>query len=665
MNPWWLRVRIRVGRTLRMGASRVESRTWLLMGFVLAAVTSVPYLFFKDPTKLDPLTQAAFIASGIVAGLVHVAWNVRSGKRHKALETQASREKTGPSGSGLRQTSIAPAPHLAHPHVTTLTFGDVLFWHHYEPPRGPRTTPLAEWPVWSPIAERVEEVLTLTQVVTRTLGSSREPFRRTQLVIPDPSIYSQFFRNIASWAIRNAQASVGASLLPIALSLKKLARGLERPVQLAASPVDGIPDHLDRDAVDRCTEILTIASLARLDEPQTLTATLIAGNGWLLVHDDCEFEIDARRTAAALDKAFSAKGFSRIPILIVTCRNRSRLFEDIQVYRVTGPSELQKMDRRATGFGSELAERLCRPLAFVTSPPWWAAISASLVFAGIALSLRYSVPVAAWHLMLVFEGVPGLLALLAFAGAGILGSAWGSEEIRRTGVEAMLVTYFAGCVGALALLVLSFPPATWNTIVHGVLSVGWALLVGLASAMVFSTVGCFLWLLSSTRILRTFDASLLRERRWRNRFVLHIAVQNLTMKLNPNDPVARDPIPLLVSRRTRFIFNLLVEANPSLASTLADVAFEAMRSQSPDDDKSARRSYSATSLILDAVKLKPDVGSMKCVRRLLEACLPERHNREDFQLYKMPSYSFHMTMPEYVCRHLCYMADVGELVLVQ
>ena len=578
---------------------------------------------------------------------------------------------------GAAATARADAP-LVAPALSAISVEGVsspelqglLFSHRYEPPRGEEGAPLAALPIWFPVAAPPTETLTFAQVIYRSLGSVRKPFRRTRLLLPDAARVRSIYTELLDWAADWAESSLGASLVPVALSLRRLAgngRSLEALAQrlsrerLAAQAGSGPqPD-------SGCREVLELGMSLTVAELAELSAGIEAGNAWILLEDDRSGDEDLKPVKRALDAVFGAAGLLDAAIVVLSARQDCDVLSDVQTFSedpVKAPAEPGAVETPEAVIRPWTAP-FCRFLARLGSPggrsiPVAMAVL-GLPFLGLVL-LRYEellrLPSDPSWPTIGAACVLGYLLLLAPMTAGFRwGLGYGSEEVRKAAVDASILSMLAFFSLFLLLLPRGMDPGPWKTACIALAALPAAALVPVALFGTLSQAGNVLWLILSVRISKRLGAEGLAALAERFHLVLHVAQFTAAVPL-PSGRSA-DRLPLLVAFRNREILTGLLPFFPSLARQLRTVVLTGIRKDSEP------YSVAAASLVLEALADKEDDECRSCLRHLASGCTAAWPKREEFGVYREPSTTFTMNALEYVARRLCYLTNLEELIVVR
>jgi hypothetical protein len=596
-------------------------------------------------------------------------------------QQDAARAAPARAAATARATAPLVAPALSVITVEGLSSPELqglLFSHLYEPPRGEEGAPLAALPIWFPVAAPPTETLTFAQVLYRSLGSVRKPFRRTRLLVPDEARVRSMYTELLEWAADWAESSLGASLVPVALSLRRLAgngRSLEALAQrlsrerLAAQAGSGPqPD-------SGCREILELGMSLAGAELEELPARIEAGNAWILLEDDRSGDENLKPVKQALDAVFGAAGLLDAAIIVLSARQDCEVLSDVQTFSEAKPREEKEPgEPRATEPPESVVRpwtpRLCRALARLGSPGGRAVLRAVTVlglgFLALVL-LRYEDLLRLSSYFSPQESPLGFLAAYIFAGAALIapmaaGYAWGlsygSEEVRRASVDESILSMLAFFSLFLLLLPRGMDPGPWKTACIALTALPASALVPLAMLGALSQAGNVLWLLLSVRISQRLGAGGLAMLAERFQPVLHVAHFSAELPL-PHGRDARSRLPLLVAVANRKILTGLLPFFPSLAQQLRTVVLTGIRKDSEP------YSVAAASLILEALADQEDDECQSCLRHLASGCTAAWPQRDEFDVYREPSTTFRMNALEYVARRLCYLTNLEELIVVR
>lgn len=579
-------------------------------------------------------------------------------------EQQAAARATAPLGApALSAISVEG--------VSSPELQGLLFSHLYEPPRGEEGAPLAALPIWFPVAAPPTETMTFAQVIYRSLGSVRKPFRRTRLLLPDAARVRSIYTELLEWATDWAESSLGASLVPVALSLRRLAgngHSLEALAQrlsrerLAAQAGSGPqPD-------SGCREVLELGMSLTEAELEELSARIEAGNAWILLEDDCSGDEDLKPVKRALDIVFGTAGLLDAAIIILSARQDCEVLSDVQTFSeatAKAPDDPGAVETPEAVIRPWTAP-LCRSLARLGSPGGRSVLvtmlALGLPFLGFVL-LRYEellrLPSSLSWLVIGMACVLGYLLLLAPMSAGYRwGLAYGSEEVRKAAVDASILSMLAFFSLFLLLLPRGMEPGPWKTACVALAALPAAALVPLAVFGALSQAGNVLWLILSVRISKRLGAEGLAALAQRFHLVLHVAQFTAAVPL-PSERSADRRLPLLVAFRNREILTGLLPFFPSLAQQLRTVVLAGIRKDSEP------YSVAAASLVLEALADKEDDECRSCLRHLASGCTTAWPKREEFGVYREPSTTFTMNALEYVARRLCYLTNLEELIVVR
>jgi hypothetical protein len=536
----------------------------------------------------------------------------------------------------------------------------LLFTHSYEGPRGRESVPVALLPIWFPVVPPPVETLTLAQVLYRSLASVREPFRRTRLILADPervrSLYSELLDQAVGWA----ESNVGASLVPIALSLSRLARNGQALGDLARRLTD---ERSAPVAGSGCREVLELGLPVPAADVQALAAAVETGNAWVLLEDDCAGGEELKPVKKAFHAVFGESGLAHVPIVLLTARKDCSVLSDVQTFAEKGPGPAAEAPARVSG----LAAMLCRVLARLGSPPMKPfLVAVALLGLGLLAFVllhfeelaRLSTAAAggASGRAPAVASVPFLLLILTPILAMTAGYRWGlsfgSEEIRMAAVGEVILSILA--VGAAFLIPLprSMDPGLLKTACIVLASLPAAALVSFSVLGAVALVSDIVWLILSVRISRRLGATGLAAAAERYRVVLHVAQAGAELPL-PCGRGARAGLPLLLSIRNAGVLSGLLAFHPQIAPQLRSMIFTGIRKDPSPYSKSI------ASLALDGVARGEAGATRACLESLGRECLSSWRNREDFET------GMGMNGLEYLARRLCYLTNLEELIVVR
>lgn len=557
----------------------------------------------------------------------------------------------------------------------------MVFSHLYEPPRGEEGAPLMAITLWFPIAAPPVETLTLPQVIYRSLGSVRKPFRRTRLLFPDEARLRAVYTELLEWAADWAESSLGASLVPIPLSLRRLAGN--------SRSLEGLG----------CREILEMGMALTGASCEELTARIEAGNAWILLEDDRGGDEDLKPVKQALDAVFGAAGLPDVAIVVLSARKDCDILSDVQTFSQAEPQEPYAPGEPRASEPPEAMVRpwtslLCRILARLGSPGARLVLAVravlglsflTIVMVGYeelirlsssffplgmrVLELKQDVPITelpfflySWMITaaaLMAAYILGSAAMLAPLVAGYRwGMPYGSEEVRRASLQEWIFSTAAFLSLFLLLLPKSMDPGLWKAVCIALAALPAALFVPLALLGALVQAANILWLVLSLRISDRLGAAGLAILAERHRLVLHIAHFEAALPV-PHGRNAGSRLPLLVAVANREILTGLLPFFPSLARQLRTVVLTGIRKDS------GPYSVAAASLVLEALLGKENDECRSCLRHLASGCTAAWPRREEFDVYRRPSSTFRMNALEYVARRLCYLTNLEELIVVR
>ncbi len=217
------------------------------------------------------------------------------------------------------------------------------------------------------------EALTLSQIVYRCLGSTREPFRRCLIEVSTPEEVAEVSSHLNIWACDWANRSLGASVLPVQFSvgglvsksagLEVLSEDLEKLIQSRAITGKRRPVPF----VETCERLLaTTLGLTQIKSAE-LARALQHGNAWIIIDDDrvrVPHKGELKSVLRLFDLVFGETGLSHVPIVLVTCHEHAAVISDCQSYRLerthtalTAASvwQLYRKNRRADMSGCSMA----------------------------------------------------------------------------------------------------------------------------------------------------------------------------------------------------------------------------------------------------------------------------------------------------------------------
>lgn len=540
---------------------------------------------------------------------------------------------------------------------------ELLFEHPYEAPRGRASAPLAVWPIWFPVVVPPMETLTLDQVLYRSLASVREPFRRTRLLLASGDRVRPLYTALLEWAVRWAESNLGASLVPVALSLSRLAakrRALELLIQRL--PHSGASSAL--------VEILELGMSVPADPVEDLVAAILTGNAWILLEDDCdEGETDLKPVKAAFDAVFGASDLSHTAIVLVTGRERCTILSDIQTFSEKAPEEVVEITREVPTL-LRPAALLCRVLSRCGSPPMKPSVIATVILAlGFlaALFLNYELVSELAHSFatqsterVAMGKIPAffILALIFMPFLGLIaGNVWGlvygSEEIRVQSVGLLLSSMVM--LGTLLLVALPSPmnPGWLKNACILIACLPAAALLAVVTHASVSLLADILWLILSLRICRRLGASGLAAAAERYRILWHVAQFGIEVRV-PYHPQAQARLPLLLCSKNTKVLAGLVNRFPALSTQFRSMIASGIRKH-PEEPYS----MSIASLALDTVARSDFRAARSCLENLGRECLSSWSDRESFDT------GAGMNGLEYVARRLCYLTNLEELIVVR
>lgn len=593
--------------------------------------------------------------------------------------------------AAARTISRAVRPALAIPQLSPhdfagAAFGSLLLTKRYEAPRGKEGAPLAALPLWFPVAEPPMETMTLPQVVYRSLASVREPFRRTQIVLSQKELVRDSYTELLDWAVRWAASSLGASLVPVALSLQQLVANQSRLVSVAdevrrsragSGGEAGSAVELTRAG---CAAVITLGSKFAPADVSALTAAVEAGNAWLLVEDDREGKGDLKPLRKALDLIFGTAGLSHAAILVVTAARDCRLLSDMQSFRAETPPGPVRRDPGSSAVPGRLAAALCRRASSWGSPSMRAALWTGAILAVVLLVCL----VAAYEQILpllsaaktgaggIGAGGSGRLKAILGLGAVLVwvflpfviaytwGLAHGSEEVRKASVHTLMSAMFAGLLLLLALLPKAMAPGVGKTVLVALAALPGTVVLAVALLTYGGLLADLAWLILSERLSRKVDAAGLAGWTERYRVVLHIGSAGATITL-PARPGCAE-LPVLVSFRNAAVVAAALAVFPPLGEAVRRAVLLGLRGTNPESNPF---SYSSSSLLVEALRGDGGPHSRRTLAALGQdfvACWPER---DRFAQYHEPSTTFTMNALEYAARRLCHLTNLEDLIVVR
>lgn len=292
---------------------------------------SLPVLAFEPAGLKSYLSRVRELEGPEVAGELAVELLLRTGYRRDAESTieeigkdepflfyqlrqrlaaevprDPDEQQTTAPRPAVRESATLLAPALSAISARETSASEIqgmLLSHPYQPPRGKEGAPLAALAIWFPIASWPRETLSLPQVVYRTLASVREPFRRTKILLADAERVRSTYTHLLASSVRWAEANLGASLIPVALSLERLAGNasiletLARRLKEARKQEGASSESL----LDACREILRLGLTLPAADATELAIALSAGNAWILLEDDREMETELKPVQRAFD----------------------------------------------------------------------------------------------------------------------------------------------------------------------------------------------------------------------------------------------------------------------------------------------------------------------------------------------------------------------------
>lgn len=634
-------------------AAELVTTLWMTTGYAKAAERVAGEIGTEDPMAYWTIRQRLLEA---------VPDSARKGEQ---AEPEA---KTAHAVSGAAPGPPLKAAGLFREEAPDEALDKFLFSHYYEPPRGKEGSPLGAFPIWFPVADPATETMTLKQVIYRTLGSVREPFRRTLIRAGDKDEAADLFTLLLDRAVAWSSGSFAATVLPIALSTSRMS---ERKADIAAladrtraaraaSPQTGASDR--GDLLSACRTLLMWGAGVSEEQADQLTAALAAGNAWLLVEADTDEDDAAVRKLC--DLVFGEAGLSHVAVISVASGGGGKVLSDMQAFSRLAPARTRPCPGKEKVPG-RIAAALCRLCASMGTPPAMvtAVLTAVLATGMVAVSvMRYeailpivSAPADAapsgyrWWLVAAGSVLVGVPFVTAYA----VGLFMGSEELRRSSVEAVQTSLFGGMVSLLLLLPKSMSAGLLKSVVVGLLAIPGAALISVSILAFVSLLANLCWLSLSRRALGGLDRRSIAAAAEQFRVELHIAAHGTTIVL-PGPAGARPTAPLLVCAIDADSLARVLLAFPRLSGAYVEMLMRGLKGE-----------YSASSLIFLALQNKSDAVCERCLASAAEAMTREWPRRSEYGTYRKPSTSQEMNALEYGARRLCNLTNLEELVVVR
>ncbi len=566
-----------------------------------------------------------------------------------------------------------------------------LYSHYYVPPRGKEGAPLAMLPIWFPVAKPPFETMTLSQIIYRSLASVREPFRRTKLTLPDPKTAKSAYTNLLEWALGWANSSPGASLIPVILSLKRLVeqtsniQGIYVQLKQTQDKTDiDSQEHSTLSVFSACQKIIQWGSMAPIPNLPDVMTAISAGNAWLLIEDDRQSNSSLKTINKTLDLVFGHKEFSHVAIIVVTdFKKNCRILSDIQTFRLAEPDYHKPPEKNQSKKNFSIPDKkvalFCRIFSYLGSP----SIKVSglitvavglliLIFTitnyesmALLTSKEQVIPLDSLDMVKPLKtiGVSGIsvLFIIPFVVGYIWGLAYGSEEVRRSSVDTMIVPLLAVVTFFLILLPKSMSPGILKTILVIITALPFSLLLALTLLAFISMWGNVIWLILSLRITRNLDKQDLVKFCDSYSVALHISHQAVPVAL-PCKAGHKETFPLLICFKTGRIIPLVLDTFPVLIEHFRELIFQGLKKEKDDWLHS---SYSSSSLLLWSLIGSRSPASRRCLRMAGNDCVDAWNDRDEFTEYREPSTTFTMNALEYAARQLCYLTGLEELIVVR
>jgi hypothetical protein len=655
-----------------------EMKSWLwatVFIFVLPESAALAVICWFEINPAGPAGALIFFGTLAASTAVHFAWNARSARSARAAGLPGLwQQEQGPAVLAMHAPEAAepdepatlpPARPELHPdRLGRLSYRNLRFSHCYEFPRGDEATPLAAWPVWSPVCPPPLETMTLAQVLYRTLASVRTPFRRSRLVLPDYAIVRNVYDEVLAWALDWARSGLGASPLPIALSLGRFCENaravrevLEQLREPGPAPAPGAPPPPRLlAAVERLILCGSQEAVAGADE---LARALAAGNAWLVVEDDCDDRPALKEVRECFDLLLGPDHLGQAAALIVTNTEEASLLSDLQTFSLLLSRPDEPDEDAADAVPGRAVAAVCRAAALCGSPPLKLALPLSAVAAAVVLFflLANYRDVTSAHDLLEpwWLRLASLLGLGAIA-LGFVGARRGCEEVREMAVDVAIVAILAGLALSLTFLVSLLGPGAFKTGCLVVLALPGAGLLGLAVVAAVGLLADILWLCLSERALAGLSPLGLAKACRAYRVVIHVARHGVRLRL----PGADGPeLPLLLSGLVPFVAGALA-AFPRLLPELRANLLEWIREKTD-----GRCDYPAAFLLLDDLLRTRSPLAAQCLELVARDCRRHWGDRSGFGRYDVPSYSVSLNALEYTARRLCYLTDLEELIVVR
>jgi hypothetical protein len=574
-------------------------------------------------------------------------------------------------------------PRLSRQSVEQTSQITLVFEHQYTPPRGRASLPLAKLPIWFPIAGPLVEHLSLSQVIFRSLASSREPFRRAMLIVDTAE---RTARSVFDWAFSAASESSGANLTPVWLSYRDLLRHpatLERIANtFRVSLKDSLKETDERRmaCVTALRELLGLSIDGSTSYLEEALGRLLHGNAFLILLDDSDSTLcsaDAVSTRNSLDTVFdSSSPFSHVPILVFTSSSTASIISDCQTYR-------QCRDVRGTGDMSQAGE--LPPISRVRPPSgrlvsvfraahWFGSLPPlpSILLPGLlACACLAWIHVHYTAFMQCADGgscaafkpliwIPVALLFAPLMVGNIFGLGWGSEEVRLCATDGLLVSVPMALTSLLLIIPRYIPAGGQRTAAVLVTGLPCSFLLSTMIIAFFVTLANVLWMILSTRMLKAMGPGDLVETCKKYRVEVHTGRQSVCFVL-PASKTA-PPLPVLLSYRSIDSIRRMVETFPSIIGDVRVLIIRSLKGKRPDG---GRGDYPSAALLLDGLgmgRFGPACG--QCLRLVAADCLDQWLYRQEYQ-YDGDLGGIGVNTLEYAARKLCYLTDVEELVAVR
>lgn len=541
------------------------------------------------------------------------------------------------------------------------TLTQSVFEYSYEPPRGISSMPLAMLPLWFPVQAFLEPRMTFYQAALRTLGSYREPFRRSNFILEDQSACDDVFNELLKGMLHWAESDFGASLLPIPISIDRLLKGLAK-----------IEDEIDAPSTkDRsyllCKQIIESGTSMEDYDVQYLLERLISGNAIFIVKDSSQESYDAETVYALerlFDSALTGDLFGHVAVFFITDDEEHKILSDSQsFYQKILDHKVSREDQHISNHKKySFLSFVCRACALWGSLPSRIADPLLIILTlGTLLFITLNYDSATEQIFAQSFNNPRIVIALIVLFCSIFyvafflgssGSSRGSEEVRGTAVGSLYYCFFAGLSSFLMLIPSLITHQFIRYALIIITSIPFSFLFALSIISFSCAIADYIWFLASIHVTRRMDATELKRLSEYYLLTLHIAIYQAAITL-PTKARQKMHLPLLLSLENNRVLPTALTMFPGISNSIIKIFTKGiLRSQGE------LISYSSSSLLVDSMSQIKHFVTDKFLEEVVNICVTFLKTKKGIDEEQRGQL-------EVVLRHLCYISDMEELIIVR